>query len=177
MVVLMWSGVAMASGFRYDELPLALTFQYDWTTPVVSGVTQFTFPSADLRDDTAACASSGACMDGVFSTGNGGTGTFSTVVRVDDCTLRFGAYTVDGSELRVPGTCRVVQALEMFYDGTSASYSGQAELGTVSFERVFDCAADPSCPLDEDRSFVYRFVPARFEGTLGGPGVGVFHEI
>jgi hypothetical protein len=175
-MLLMCVQTALAGAFTSADLPLTLTFAYAWDVPAVSGTVPFTFLPGTNRTETAACSASAACVDGRFTTTNGGTGRYTIDVQVERCVLRFEAFTTDGDRVRVPATCDVRQDLSLFYDGTSATYRGSAGFGTVVFERVFDCSAGADCPLEEDRDLVFRVVAEDFTGTLGGPGTGTFDE-
>jgi hypothetical protein len=170
-------GTVLAGPFIAADLPLTLSFAYAWDEPEVSGVAAFTFTGGVLRETTAVCEASRACMDGRFTTGNGGTGSFSTDLRVTDCVLRFAAYSIDADRVIVPAECAVRQDLTLFYDNTSATYAGSASFGSVAFERVFDCSTSADCPLELDQGLEFRVVPEAFSGQLAGPSTGSFDEM
>ncbi len=134
LLVLLSVQSADARGFSVADIPYTTTFSYTWTG-VSSGSTTWSFDTA-IADNTGSatrlCKDTDGCLDGTFSTGNGGTGTYSTEVTVnfpDDCTAVPGTFQTVGQRYRQTYDCDLFQSLSATYDTTGATYNGVAYCG------------------------------------------------
>jgi len=177
LFALIFSSSALADPISVPGLPLSTTFQYNWTSPsAVSGSTLFTFSNGVPDTSTPICADLPGCMTGDFSTGNSGTGGFSTDLTTSNCNIS-GPITSTGAwwwkQYHVPIQCDVTQDLNLLYDTTSAAYSGSAVCGTQSYVIHLDWLLQ----FINTTGTTYTYSPGLFSGTLSGPGTGTFTEL
>lgn len=177
---------AQADPIRTTQLPQTIDFSYDYPTVPASGVTTFTFESAARDTSTLVCSDLPGCMDGLFSTGNGGSGDFSTDLVLDNCSpAPPPGMPATGINL-VPQTCDVIQILDLVYAGTGANYLGEGTCGTADVDVAYACAGAPffyciPTPIGI-LNRTYTFAPEPLEGTVdavffGAPVSGVWEQL
>jgi len=162
---------AQAEPFGVNAIPYTTTFNYSWTSPASSGSTSFIFETAARANTTTLCQDVAGCMDGDFSTGNGGVGTYFTDLYTRNCSFDT-APPPGGGAAWVPYTCDLHQSLELTYATTSAVYSGSGYCGEAKGEVLV--IAGFVIPVTLNRTYTY--LPGLFTGTLSGPGTGTFTE-
>ena len=170
-IALAMSPTADASAFRTQDIPYSTTMTFSWDVIGASGSTSYSFDSANRWRPTTLCRGTTGCMNGAFSTGNGGEGSFQTQVvvedQVNDCS---GTVVLFGTS---PWTCDLTQNLLMTYDGTGAVYDGTADYGSVDFDITFLLGI----PIGVSNAS-YTYAPGNFAGTMSTPGgaTGSFTE-
>jgi len=160
---------AHAEPFGINAIPYTTTFNFNWTSPVSSGSTPFTFETAVRDSASVLCGDVAGCMDGDFSTGNGGVGTYFTDLYTLNCALD---SPPSGGVDWVPYTCDLHQSIDLSYATTSAAYSGSAYCGEAKGEVLV--IGTLVIPITQNRTYTY--LPGLFTGTLSGPGTGTFNE-
>ncbi len=173
MILLLASlGAAEAAPFSTSDIPYTTTFSFDWTG-VVSGSTTYTFENETRITTAGACSDVAGCMAGDFSTGNGGTGSYSTDLDIEDCTVLGGPFSGFLGFTYYEVECDVIQTVDFTYDITLANYVGEAQCGTVEADAYFPFGVFGGL-YNRD----YSYDPETFTGTMSIPGgaTGTFTE-
>jgi hypothetical protein len=169
-------GAADAAPFATSDIPYTTTFSFDWTG-IVSGSTTYTFETQTRVTASTVCDDVPGCMFGDFTTGNSGEGSYSTDLRVDNCTTVAGPFAGPFGSVYFDIECDVTQTLEFTYVDTTgaplATYEGEAICGTLNAERYFFFGF-----LVGTFNRSYSVVPGLYSGTMSTPGgfTGTFTE-
>lgn len=174
---------AFAASFTSADTPASMTWEYTYTSPIsLTGDTVFTFTDTSVDTSSDLCAASLLCMDGDFTTADGGEGPFATDAFRDACTDSSPPPAPGFIEV-VPRTCDVIQTVDLTYiysNGTfGPEYAGEAYAGELSEFEVHLCIMGSCMSLG---FFGQTFLadPMDFSGDLGGLGglvTGTFIEL
>jgi hypothetical protein len=173
------STASYADPIRTTQMPHVLDFDFDFpAVPGASGQTFWTFDNAVRDTSTIVCSDLPGCMDGTFTSGNSGEGTFSTDLQLINCTpAPPPAMPTTGFNF-VNQTCDVNQLLTVEYFFVNGDpgpvYTGAATCGEANVDVVYACAGPPfNACLPTPAGFInrtYTYAPTLFSGDIAAVG-------
>jgi hypothetical protein len=179
--------VAHADPIRSTEPLHVMDFDFDFPGVPAAGQTSWSFTNMVRDTSTIVCSDLPGCMDGDMTSGNGGSGTFSTDLELINCTLAPPPSMPTTGFNFVNQTCDVNQLLVVDYDYVGGLqgpiYEGAATCGEASVDVVYACAGPPfSACLPTPAGFInrtYTYAPTLFSGTIDAPNgfTGTWFEL